>query len=383
MKPSLSRALTMLWLALAATAAAEPLRPGSDAQVIETLGPPSTTRAADRKLRTQWMANPKDAGLAVSLAGRYLEQAHAEGDPRFAGRALATLQAWDQTPTAPAEVQLTRATVLQYLHQFDEAAALLERLVQREPAKAQAWLTLATIRRVQGRYAESDRACAALTPAGATLYAQACQAENDGLRGQFDSARARFTQLLATRLPGATRNWLFTSLAELEARAGRPVQAEQAYRAALSAQSDDYTRLSFADFLMFNARDAEALVVLNGQPRSDAVLLRGAIAGQRAALPAAGADVRELRERMAQANQRPGATASHAREQAMFALWIDAQPARALELARANVKLQREAIDLLLLVQAAKASGQAAALSDAALLSRSVGLKDVRLEALL
>jgi predicted Zn-dependent protease len=376
--------LTATLLALAGLAAAAPLQPTSDAQVIETLAAPSATRAEDRKLRRQWAANPRDAGVAVALARRYLEQAHAEGDPRFAGRALAALQAWDQADPAPPAVQLTRATVLQYLHQFDAAAALLQSLLQREPLQAQAWLTLATVRRVQGRYPESDRACAGLTQAGAALYAQACQAENDGLRGQFDAARARFTQLLAPpQLPGVTRNWLLTSLAELEARAGRAEPAEAAYRAALAAQSDDYTRLSFADFLMLNQRDAEALQLLSGQARSDAVLLRLAIAGRRAAAAQAAADVRELRERMAQANQRPGAAASHAREQAMFALWIDQQPARALALARANVALQREAIDVLLLAQAARASGQPQALREAAALRESMGLKDVRLDALL
>lgn len=382
----MKHALLLLCIAasmVGAGAQAAPLLPTSDDQVIETLATPAGDRAEERTLRRQLAARPGDVELAVTLARRYLEQAHREGDPRFAGRALAALQHWASSPDAPPEVLLSRATVLQYLHQFDPAAGLLEGLVRRQPAMAQAWLTLATIRRVQGRYAESDRACAGLAKAGAALYARACEAENEGLRGQFDSARGRFNGLLAGRLDAATRNWLLTSVAELEARAARPAQAEQAYRAALSAQSDDYTRLSFADFLMLQSRDAEALALLSGQPRSDAVLLRLAMAGQRTAAPTARNDVRELRERIAQANQRPGAGASHAREQAMFALWIDAQPARALELARANVKLQREAIDLLLLAQAAKASGQSDALSDAAKLSQTVGLKDARLEALL
>lgn len=378
----MKRALLLLCMTLAVGAQGAPLLPTSDAQVIETLAAPAGDRAEERALRRQHQAKPGDAAVAVALARSYLEQAHREGDPRFAGRALAALQHWAQTSEAPPAVLLMRATVLQYLHQFDTAAQLLEGLAQRQPAMAQAWLTLATIRRVQGRYADSDRACAGLTAAGATLYAQACQAENDGLRGQFDSARGRFDQLLATRLDGATRNWLLTSLAELEARAARPIEAERAYRAALSTQSDDYTRLSFTDFLMLQSRDAEALALLSGQPRSDAVLLRLAIAGQRTSAPAARNDVRELRERIAQANQRPGAGASHAREQAMFALWIEAQPARALELARANVKLQREAIDLLLLAQAAKASGQEAAQQEATLLSQTVGLKDARHELL-
>jgi len=41
----------------------------------------------------------------------------------------------------------------------------------------------------------------------------------------------------------------------------------------------------------------------------------------------------------------------------MFALTIDRAPARALELARGNVEQQREAIDVLVLAEAARASG--------------------------
>ena len=64
-----------------------------------------------------------------------------------------------------------------------------------------------------------------------------------------------------------------------------------------------------------------------------------------------------MRERIALANQRPAASKFHGREQAMFALTIDRAPARALELARGNVEQQREAIDVLVLAEAARASG--------------------------
>jgi len=122
---------------------------------------------------------------------------------------------------------------------------------------------------------------------------------------------------------------------------------------------------------------------LEQQPRTDAVLLRLAIAGTRTRSPDAQRDVREMRDRMALANLRPDARTTHAREQAMFALWVDAKPQRALELARVNVRLQREPLDLLLLAQAARASGQANAVREAQQLRKEMGLHDERLDALL
>ncbi len=67
----------------------------------------------------------------------------------------------------------------------------------------------------------------------------------------------------------------------------------------------------------------------------------------------------------------------------MFALEIETQPQRSLELARLNVARQREPLDLLLLARAARAAGDPNALDELRSLRISVGLRDVRLDALL
>jgi hypothetical protein len=67
----------------------------------------------------------------------------------------------------------------------------------------------------------------------------------------------------------------------------------------------------------------------------------------------------------------------------MFALWIDKLAPRALELARENVKHQREPLDILVLAQAAAASRDAAALREVAALTQTMGLRDKRVDALL
>lgn len=367
-----------------ATAYASTVNPSSDDEVIEVLPAVSGGRAEIRKLRSTLSANPRDTRSALKLSRLYLDQARTQGDPRFAGQAMAIVGAWPQNATAPDEVLLMRATLQQFLHAFDASAATLEQLLERQPGLAQAWLTLATVRRVQGRYSASDTACGRVATAGAAAYAQACQAENDSLRGNFDSARSTLARLLADAQLQAPsmRNWLLTTLAESEERAGLPAQAETAYRQALQSEPDAYTTLSFADFLLHQDRPAEALQQLENQPRTDAVLLRIAIAGVQTQSPAAAGDVGELRARMALANLRPEARITHAREQAMFALWIDKQPRRALQLAQENVRHQREPLDVLVLAQAAAASQDAGARRAAVSVASDMGLRDVRLDAL-
>lgn len=377
----------MLLAVLGAAAAplhAAPIVPTRDDEVIEVLPAMSGSRAEERRLRKQLAQAPRDPALALTVAKRYLEQAHELGDPSFAGMAMSAIEAWTDEATMPDGVLLMRANLQQYLHQFDASASSLQRLLARTPTQPQAWLTLATVRRVQGRYADSDAACQQVANAGAALHAKACLAENAALRGDVDRARAAFTALLAEpSLPVATRAWLTTSLAELEQRAGRASAADAAFRAALKLQADPYATLAYADFLIEQKRPAQALTLLKDQPRSDAVVLRLAIAGVQAQSASAAADAAEMRERIALANQRPDAKLFHGREQAMFALFVDHEPERALELARGNVAQQREPLDLLVLAQAARASGQGTALQEVQRLAQEVGLRDVRVQALL
>ena len=365
---------------------AAPITPSRDDEIIEVLPAMTGNRAEERRLRKQLAAQPRDPALALSVAERYLAQAHELGDPRFAGMALSAISAWTDEATMPDGVLMMRATLQQYLHEFDASVNSLQLLVARATtqSRAQAWLTLATVRRVQGRYADSDKACRQVVQADASLHANACLAENAALRGDVERARTTFSTLLATRgLPSSTQAWLMTSLAELEQRDGRAQAADIAFRAALKLDPDSYTTLAYADFLIDQKRPAQALAVLKDQVRSDVVVLRLAIAGAQAGAPSAAADAAEMRERITLANERPDAKIYHGREQAMFALVIDKQPKRALELARGNVAKQREPLDVLVLAQAARASGEAGALQEAQRITQEMGLHDKRLQALL
>jgi hypothetical protein len=249
---------------------------------------------------------------------------------------------------------------------------------------AQGWLTLATVLRVQARYAESDAACQRVALAGAQLHASACLAENAGLRGDVGNARRTFERLLADPgLAPGTRGWLLTSVAELEQRDDRAAAADAAFKGVLELGPDSYAAVDYADFLIEQHRPDEALRVLKDETRTDAVLLRLAIAGTRANAPSAARDVAEMRARIALANERPDAQKFHGREQAMFALSVEHDAARALQLARGDVGQQREALDVLVLAQAARASGDPGAIGEARQLKTSLGLHDRRIDALL
>ena len=384
MKNDLTRWLA--WLAAAgfalqaASALAVPLTPKTDDEVDETLPTLGAFAAEQRTLRRQLAAQPRDAATALALSKSTLARARNDGDARLAGQALGVLRAWDGDDQAPIEIRLQRATLLQHLHQFDAATKELEGVLREQPRHAQALLTLATIHRVQGRYEESDAACARLSAAGQPLYGGACTAENRALRGEFDAARRRLESLV-NQVPGnpGWAAWIRTTLGELELRAGRRDAAVAQLQAALRLERDPYTRLALVDALIEGRRFTEAQALLAEAGDGDAALLRRAIVAQALGTADAAAQKRALAERYAQAALRPEAAAVHARERARFALEVEREPQRALELARSNLKTQREAIDLVLMDRAARAAGDAAAQAEVAALAQRIGLRDARL----
>jgi predicted Zn-dependent protease len=215
--------LVCLWgLAAAAPAQAAPYTPGSDDQVVERL----PLRAADRAarelaaLRAQWRRDPNDVDAAVQMAAAYIDQAGAEGDPRYVGYAQSTLQRWWREPEPPAAVRVMRAIILQYDHRFDEALADLAAAVREDPDDAQAWSWATAIQLVRTNLPAARESCeklAALTP---DLVGAACRAQIAALTGRaFEAATALRAALRAAGGDDpALRLWALTRLAETEER---------------------------------------------------------------------------------------------------------------------------------------------------------------------
>jgi tetratricopeptide (TPR) repeat protein len=379
---ALAKAGAMAWVDAA------PRVPATDDEIVESLPAVAGWSREARAMRRELQQRPTDAAVAVAAAARYLALARSQGDARYAGHAMGALGHWAAVPPndTPPPVLVMRATIAQFLHDFDGAQALLKTALARQPSNAQAWITLATIHRVRGRYDESDAACRALGRVGPALYGLACAAENAGLRGNHDEARGALKALLQdprlqTPEQAGTRQWLLTSLAEIEELAGRPAEAEVAYRLALQAERSGYLLLAYSDYLQRAGRPKEIPALLGSEARSDAVLLRLAIATR--GFEGARTDAAELRARFGAAAERPDTSAAHAREEAMFALDVDGDARRALDLARLNVQLQREPIDLLLFARAAVAARDEPARTEVRALVRQIGLRDARVEALL
>jgi tetratricopeptide (TPR) repeat protein len=376
----------LLLLGCAGLAAhAAPYTPRSDDQVVEKLparrSDPQTAEL--EALRAAARARPGDPGAAVALARRYFALAMAEGDPRYVGYAQAALAPWWPQPAPPQRVRVMRAILQQFNHAFAEAVQDLDAAVQADPGDAEAWAWLAAIHMVQADYAQARRACEAAAPHTSALLASACTAYVDSLTGHAGPAAEALRDALHRQpdAPPSHRLWALTRLGEIEERRGDFAAAERAYREALSlGRQDNYLLCAYADFLLDRGRATEVLQLLKDQARSDTLLLRLALAARAAGTPEAAAYERDLAARFDAARLRGDAT--HQKEESRFALGVQRQPERALQLARENYAVQREPADARVLLEAALAARQPSAADPVLKWMAGTGVESVALRTL-
>lgn len=368
-----------------ATAVAAPFVPASDGQVLERL-PFAPSDPAIRELRAlhgQLANEPDNLPLALRVAHGYLELGRITGDPRYSGYAEGALAPWWHLDQGPQEVLVVRATLRQRMHLFDAALTDLATVLSANPRNAQARLTRATVLQVQGAFEDARQDCLALRQLAQELVWTACLASVNGATGRLLESYRKLSATLA-RHPDAQvglQNWVLTALAEMAARAGMTQEAETHFRAALNLDgADNYLLGAYADFLLEHDRPREVVAVLIDKTRADPLLLRYALALQAQNSSELAVHVEQLDDRFAASRLRGDRV--HLREEARFTLHLRNSPEAALKLAQENWQVQKEPADVRILMEAALAAHDAAAVNAVREWLTNSGLEDVQLQSM-
>jgi hypothetical protein len=361
----------------AIAASARELRPQSDSEVIELLAP-----------RTK--AQPATLDEAIAQARIAIQSSRELQDPRYLGRARATLRPWWGKEGATEDVLVLQATIEQSLHLFAEARKTLATLQAKHPENLAAWLTQSSLDRLVGNYAAAmvacDKAAKSFDSNTAKVYGDLCSADIQcHLSNTAQSFRSLLINMNRRRLSPEVLSWGLSLLAECEERTGDSIKSLETYRSSLALAADSYTAISYADALLRNNEPEKVMQVLARLPKSDAVLLRLAHAmrlrgnGQWKMIHS------DLMQRFQESAIRGDAAKLHARELAYAALWLsDAEKTienEASVQARINIESQKEVIDWLLLFSSLDKVKDFAALKQYTLLLQKTGLRDQRLAA--
>ena len=362
-------------------ARAEPYIPADDTAVLERLPLPADPRLREvRTLAKELAGQPGDLKLALEVARRYLALGQAEGDPRYLGLAQGVLGPWWSVPEPPPGVRLVRAAVKQARHDFAGARADLDALLAANPSSAQALLNRAALLETLGDFKGAERACAKVVRLLRGLAGTACLASASSLGGAARAGYAELSTALETTAPkdDGVRLWALTILGEIAVRLGELAAAERHFQDALAlGRRDIYLLMTYADLLLDQGRDAEVVQLLAGETSVDTLLLRRALALRRTGDPAA----EELRRMLAARFQavRLRGDIPHRREEARFALQLEDDAPKALQLARENWQEQRGPADARILLEAALAVPELGAARPVLDWLATTGIEDVAL----
>ena len=361
---------------------AAPFTPPQDDTILERLPFKPTDPLVQKSaaLRAELKRLPSDPDIAAALARTYYDTGVNYGDPRYIGYAEAALQPWWKLSNPPPAILRVRAAIYQYRHDFSKARNDLTLALAANPLDAEGLALSAAIYMVQARYPEAKVDCQSLQKTSAALMGSACLATLDALTGQLTPSYAYLAQLYrrSTTAPAEEKLWILTRLAEMQERGGNAEMAETHYREALGLGiTQVFLLAAYADFLLDQQRHSDVLVLLNNAPPADGLLLRQALAAKAAGSAQAGKLAALLRGRFAAANQRGDKT--HQQEEARFALEIENQPARALQLAKENWQVQKEPRDARILLEAALAAKNIPAAEPVLSWLKESGIEDQRL----
>lgn len=371
---SISAFIGIQLVACLSMAQAAPYTPTSDAMVVESLPGRASDPALKRvdSLRKQLAARPNDTGLRVEIARRYFDMAMAQGDPRYVGYASAAITPLAKaTPlnsnssaspdtSTPADYALVSGLIQQFSHEFEPALASLAKASQLNPQSPEPLLWRSAIFMVLARYPEASAECQRAMPLADPLVGAGCSAYVEATTGQLDAAYVKLLAAVAAAPQAAPELllWQATRLAEMAWRLGRFDTAESHFKSALKqGVTDQFLLGAYADFLLARQRPGEVISLLADWERSDILLLRLALAGKTTGDKRSVDWATQLRDRFVAAALRGDRL--HEQEAARFELDIEGNAARALKLASANYKIQKEPRDAEILMRSAIAAQQA------------------------
>ncbi len=290
---------------------------------------------------------------------RYFSGAEQSGDERYLGYAESILSAWPES--APWQISLARARLWQKQHFFDRAADELNRVLRQDkvpaPARAEAQLLLAYMAITRGEFQTALSHCAKASIYAGTTLALICSARAQSGLGKLAQSYQNLKSL-EPKLEVSSTEYaeLLLSSAEFSDRSGDFVNAEVYWRTLLREQPEHILAfLSLLDFLLMQERWPEAEVLLSENqafPFHPAIRLRTLLINTQLQRNENCVE-RENMQRYFQSQQLRNPNYA-SREYALYLLYVDQQPQKALQIAKLNWQEQRELADTRLLAHLAR-----------------------------
>ncbi|MDQ3287005.1 MAG: hypothetical protein M3Q42_01870 [Pseudomonadota bacterium] len=307
------------------------------------------------------LAGPVGTESILERVNAQLATAARTGDARLVTRAARLMATLPERQAAQPDALKAAAYIAQYHHDFSAALRALDAAVDADPRDAGARLARSQLHLVMGRLDLARRDCAALVLGIDSSRGRVCLAAL-ALRRDDPHAAIGLSDrwLVDAALDNALRFHVLLIRAEAAARSGDP-EAGRWFRQAMQvAPADVRALVPYARHLRQMGRHAEVISLRQQAPANDSLQLQATLAAWEGRLPQAEAMADATLRRYRRA--RVLGSEPELREEAEFLLRVRGDAAGALALARRNFTTQRDHEDVQILVDAALAADQPAAL---------------------
>lgn len=330
------------------------------------------------------VATSPDWRTASGKAEQLIAKSRRLGGDSFAAEARQVLAPWWKSPTPPAKILLQRATLLQRDHHFKEALVDLNRVLKHDPKSTEAWLMKTTILNVMGDYEQARQASIPLFALAPPLLAVTAGTAPTGSNGHLQASYRLLKKTAEDHpdAPVALRAWSQTALAEMAVRLGEIEEADKHFRNALVIdQTSPYLLNSFAYFLLDQDQPSRVLDLLEDVRIH--LTIPWLLAEKRAngESPSFQKVLRTFEDNLKKNHHHHGH--SHGREEAIYFLHLKGNPREAVHQAIGNWESQREAADLIILLESAIAAEDEVTLASTLKWIDATKFEDVRLAPLI
>jgi predicted Zn-dependent protease len=381
MKEKLFIALTVCFLSLCSYGAA--FIPSKDSEVLEVL-PKGSISGEVKRLKTILFINQNDPELAFKAASKFIQIGKAESDPRYFGYAESIVNKWIERDSENLDWYVLRATISQYNHKFNKALKDLDFVLKKDKENPQACLIKSNLLCTQGEYLESKRYCLPLLRSAGEIIAIGCASYSSGLNGSAERSLILLEGISPRLLksPVEEKVWILSLKADLAQRLDKKELAEKYFNQAVILKPNDSFLLSnYADFLLHEQKLDKVINLLKDRTNNDGLLLRLAIAEkEKGLIKESKLHSEELGIRFIEQKLRKDFV--HHREEAIYYLKLLDDPVKSLELAKENWQIQKEPIDVRILLESALKRKDKDSIKEVESFLTKTKLEDVNIESL-
>ena len=323
--------------------------PSSDDQILVDL-------PKNYSLYSQNLSYAKTKGLteqekAVQIR-YYLDIARDTGDERYLGYAHTLLEGTDTQRIQSEDLLLSYAALLQRGHRFEEALALLDKVLQAQPLQAQANLMAAYVSVTIGQPEQAKQFCKNIETSLGAIMSLNCSISANMLLGDVDRSYKVLSGLLErSHMSEVEREETLINLAEISKLRGDYPSSEKYFKQVLDKSPDNsFVLTRLADTYLAAQRFDECIKLLQNKTQP-ALLLRSAVAavskGEK--LPASAKEALDNYFEVQLARE----PELSSRDYALYLLVIQSQAQEALKISLKNWQLQKEVADTYLVLRAA------------------------------